>query len=329
LKNEHVAAFCDVDEVRGREDLMRNVDERQTRPLLEKFSDSPWFKDYRVMLEKMADKLDGVVVSTPDHMHATIALTAIAHGKNVYVEKPLCRCLTEVRTLQRAAAVAGVVTQMGNQGRASEGIRIAREWVQAGVIGNVTRVDTFSNRPVGPWFLDPEFDPDASPDGAAPPATLDWNLWLGAAPTRPYRKDFLPMHWRGFVDYGCGSLGDMGCHQIDAAFYALDLGAPTSIDAVTTQLYPKTFPKSSVITFRFPARRAQPRVELRWIDGGLMPPRPMNVSAGEWKNPRNGSIFTVTGARCWWVRTAPRSSSCRKSACRSCVRRRRRRRFPA
>lgn len=290
FRSEKFVALCDVDEVQGRE---RVVTHELAGPVLAEQKDAVWFRDWRVMFERMTDRIDGVVVCTPDHLHYPVALAAIRQGKHVFVEKPLCRCIGEVRALQAAARAAGVVTQMGNQGRAGEGIRLAREWVQAGLLGRVHTVHAYTDRPREPWFLDPAFDPDAgAPDDPVPP-TLDWDLWLGPSPMRPYRPAFVPGTWRGFVDYGCGSLGDMGCHQLDAACYALDLGAPLSIESATTELYSKTFPRTVTITYKFPARAGQPPVELKWFDGGLRPPYPPGVPAGEWQLPAKdgGSLF--------------------------------------
>jgi predicted dehydrogenase len=305
LQDEEFVAFCDVDEVQGRAKVVEN---KSAGAVLAAHPGAKWFKDYRIMFEEMADKIDAVVVCTPDHLHYPIALAAIRHGKHVFVEKPLCRCLSEVRALQLAAREAGVVSQMGNQGRASEGIRLAREWIQAGLIGRVHTVHAYTDRPRLPWFHDAAFDPDAGVPDEPVPATLDWDLWLGPSPMRPYRSAFVPGKWRGFVDYGCGSLGDMGCHQIDAAFYALDLGPPDSIEAATTTLYPKTFPRSVAITYKFPARGAQPPVELKWFDGGLQPPRPPEVSPEEWQVPaENGGSLFYGDRGAMWVSSHSRS----------------------
>jgi predicted dehydrogenase len=288
LQNEQFVALCDVDEERGRGSYRRT---EEGRGLMEKSREARWFKDWRVMFEQMADKIDAVVVSTPDHTHFPAAMAAVAAGKHVYVEKPLCRCISEVRRLHAAAKKAGVVTQMGNQGRAAEGIRLAREWVDAGLLGDVHTVHTWTDRPRMPWFHPADFDPDAVTADTPVPPTLDWDLWLGPAPHRPYRPSIVPALWRSFVDFGSGSLGDMGCHQLDAPLYALELGAPTRVEAATTELYPKTFPASTAITWKFPARGARGPVELRWFDGKLQPPDPVpgfKLGAG------GGSIFYGT-----------------------------------
>ncbi len=289
LAHENLVAFCDLDEKAGRGAVQADA---STRPVLEKFRHVKWYKDYRRMFDEMSAQIDGVIVTVPDHMHYPVAMRAIAEGKHVYVEKPLCRCIAEVRSLQAAAKRAGVITQMGNQGRAGEGIRLVREWVQAGLIGRPHTVHAWTDRPIQPWFNDPALDPDAGAADEPVPPTLDWDLWRGPSPVRPYRSAFVPKHWRGYVEYGCGSLGDMGCHMMDSLLYGLDLPPPTSVEAITSQLYPKTFPKSVLVTYTFPARGALPPVEFKWFDGGLMPPRPPEVPAAEWKpNPGGGTVI--------------------------------------
>lgn len=288
LQNEQYVAFCDVDDDRARPAAGKG---KGDAAIFEKFKEAKWFKDYRVMFEKMAGEIDGVVVSTPDHSHFPAAMAAIAAGKPVYVEKPLCRAISEVRKLQAAAKKAGVVTQMGNQGRSAEGIRLAKEWVDAGLLGDVHTVHTWTDRPRPPWFHPASFDPDADAAPTPVPPTLDWDLWLGTSPMRPYRPLIAPQLWRSFVDYGCGSLGDMGCHQLDAPLYALDLGAPTSIEAASTEVFPKTFPDASTITWKFAARGKHGPVEMRWFDGKLRPPQPVpGFKLGE----GGGSIFYGT-----------------------------------
>ncbi|HEY1109260.1 MAG TPA: Gfo/Idh/MocA family oxidoreductase [Opitutaceae bacterium] len=289
LQNERYVAFCDVDDKRARPEA--GAKGKGDAAIFEKFKEAKWFKDYRVMFEKMAGEIDGVVVSTPDHSHFPAAMAAIAAGKPVYVEKPLCRTISEVRKLQAAAKKAGVVTQMGNQGRSAEGIRLAREWVDAGLLGDVHTVHTWTDRPRSPWFHPASFDPDADTAPPPVPPTLDWDLWLGTSPVRPYRPSFVPQLWRSFVDYGCGSLGDMGCHQLDAPLYALDLGAPTSIEAASTEVFPKTFPDASTITWKFAARGKRGPVEMRWFDGKLRPPQPV---PGFKLGDGGGSIFYGT-----------------------------------
>lgn len=288
LADEQFVALCDVDEKRGRSGITSG---KMVPAQTDRLKDAKWFKDFRVMFEQMEDQIDAVAIATPDHMHFPIAMAAIARKKHVYVEKPMCRCLAEVRRLHAAAKAAGVVTQMGNQGRAAEGIRLAREWVQAGLIGDVHTVHTWTDRPRTPWFYPADFDPDADPKDTPVPATLDWDLWLGVAPQRPYRPEFVPAYWRGFCDYGTGSLGDMGCHQIDAACFALDLGSPSSVEAATTKPHPKTFPASTAVTWKFAARGGRGPVEMKWFDGTMKPPLPV---PGFKLSDSGGSIFYGT-----------------------------------
>lgn len=283
LQDEQIVAFCDVDH-----DRAKQPDPRDKRPknLTPKFPDAKWFHDFRVMFERMGDQIDAVVVSVPDHMHYPIAMAAVRHGKHVFVEKPLCRCITEVRALHAAAKKSGVVTQMGNQGRAAEGIRLAREWVQAGLIGNVRTVHAWTNRPMRSYSQDP--DPAEATTVETPPSSLKYDLWLGVAPERPYRKIRNHGSWRGFAEYGGGCLGDWGCHQMDAAFFALDLGAPQSIEAATSEPKKNSYPATTTLTYRFAARGNRPPVELKWFDGGLLPPQPVE---GFKFDANGGSLF--------------------------------------
>jgi len=274
-----------VDFARGRDAVIAGA---KSKGLLERFPQAKWFHDYRLLFEQMSEQIDAVVISLPDHMHYAIGMEAIRRGKHVYIEKPLCRCIQEVRTLQAAAKRAGVVTQMGNQGRAAEGIRLAREWIQAGVLGPVRAVHAWTNYDAR--FYSPAPYDEAAPTSPAetPPKTLHYDLWLGVAPQRPYRRSRSHQLWRGYVDYGCGALGDWGCHQLDAAFFALDLGAPTRVEASGTEFKAGTYPKSTALTYQFPARGAHPPVEIKWFDGGMLPPQPIE---GFTFDASGGSIF--------------------------------------
>ncbi|MDO8544012.1 MAG: Gfo/Idh/MocA family oxidoreductase [Opitutaceae bacterium] len=281
LEQEQFVAFCDVDHARARAPEAAGA----PKSLVSRFPDAKWFQDYRVMFERMGDQIDGVAICVPDHMHFAIAMMAIKQGKHVVVEKPLCRCITEVRSLQAAAKQAGVITQMANQGRAAEGIRLAREWVQAGLIGQVHTVHAWSNWPMR-YSQDP--DPEDATRKETPPASLQYDLWLGVAPERPYRRSRSHSSWRGFVDYGNGCLGDWGCHQMDAAFFALELDAPTRVEATSTAPKPDSFPATNALTYRFPARGNRAPVELKWFDGGLLPPQPVD---GFKFDKAGGSLF--------------------------------------
>jgi predicted dehydrogenase len=252
-----VAALCDVDFDRARKNFAA-------------FPAAPRYRDYRHMLVEMGDRIDAVVISTPDHMHFPPALMAIERGRHVYVEKPLAHTIGEARLLKAAAVRHGVVTQMGNQGSAQEGCRITREWLDAGVIGAVREVHCWTNRPVWPQGM-----PAPRPDPAAPaPATLEWDLWQGVAAPRAYAPKIVPFDWRGLLDYGCGALGDMGCHILNAPFFALDLRGDCAIAADHSGIADGVWPKWSVITYQFPARGARPPLKLVWYDGGKTPAKP-------------------------------------------------------
>ena len=283
LQGEHIVAFCDVDHVRGREQVAAN---RVASGALARFPDARWFHDYREMFAQMSDQIDAVVVSVPDFMHYAIGMAVLRQRKHLYMEKPLCRCITEVRALRAAAAEAGVVTQMGNQGRAAEGIRLAREWVQAGLLGRVHTVHAWNYTVGGSYSLGLGPNPDATDE--TPPPSLRYDLWQGVAPERPYRKIRSHSSWRGYSDYGTGCLGDWACHQLDAAVYALDLGAPLSVEPATTPLPPGTFPTTNTLHYAFAARGEQPPVSVRWFDGGILPPLPVE---GFTFNNAGGSIF--------------------------------------
>jgi len=250
---EDIVALCDVDFERGRR-------------LFQQFPRAARYRDYRQMLAEMGGQLDAVSISTPDHTHFGAALMAIEMGKHVYVQKPLTHTIAEARMLKAAAAKAGVVTQMGNQGHANEGTRLTKEWIDAGVIGTVREVHIWTDRPTWPQGV-------ALPESIGPaPDNLDWNLWLGVAPERRYSKAFAPFNWRGFWDYGCGALGDMGCHTMDAAFWALDLRGDAKISAVSEGNSEISAPAWSIVTYEFPKRGHRPPVKLVWYDGKKKPP---------------------------------------------------------
>ncbi len=291
LDREEIVAFCDVDFARGRDAVAAD---RNSGPSLARFSGAKWFHDYRLMFEQMADRIDAVVVCVPDHMHFPIALAAIRHGKHVFVEKPLCRCLAEVRALAAAAAKAGVVTQMGNQGRTAEGIRLAREWVQAGLLGRIHTVHAWTNGGTTAFYSHDWPKTEAPPE--TPPVTLHYDLWQGVAPEQPYRRLRSHQSWRGSTDYGTGRLGDWACHQMDAAFYALDLDAPLSVEPATTEPKAETFPLVNTLEYRFAARGARGPITLKWFDGAIAPPQPVE---GFKFRPDGGSIFYGDQGAMW------------------------------
>jgi len=283
-RDEHIVALCDVDD-------------KLADPVYDLYRDAKRYKDFRNLLDAEADKLDGVIIATPDHTHAVVAMAAIERGLHVFCQKPLAHSIGEVRKLTMAAREAGVQTQMGNQGHSSNQIRRLFEWVEAGVIGPIERVYAWSDRPVGgdPWS---NFPITGRPDESPPvPATLDWDLWLGPAPERPYHPIYTPMSWRGFYDFGTGPLGDMGCHILDPAFWALKLGHPQHVEATTTHweaaVMNETYPRASIVRYQFPARENMPPVRVTWFDGRLKPPIPPHWPAGQ-KLGSNGALYIGT-----------------------------------
>ncbi len=257
--DENIVALCDVDSERAGGNFNRYPDARR-------------FTDYRVMLEEMGDSIDGVVICTPDHTHFPIAMASMQAGKHVLVEKPLTQTIWEARTLQRAAHHYGVITQMANQGHASEHIRLGKEWFQAGWLGDVTRVEAWNGGPSLRYFGDPKSDP---PEEAPIPASLNWDLWLGPRAERPFSRAYHPETWRGWWDFGNGPLGDWVAHTVDLPFWALELTAPISVYAEVGESDLRNYiPPWSEVLWEFPARGDMPPVTLRWQDGGRRPEPP-------------------------------------------------------
>ena len=250
--SENILAICDVDEVRA-------------APALAKYPKAKFYKDWRVMLERERTA-EAVVISTPDHTHATIAAEAMRSKRAVFCQKPLTRTVHEARTLSQLALEKRVVTQMGNQGSAEDGLRRAIEVVQSGLIGQVRNLHVWTNRPVWPQGIE-------RPPGSDPiPPGLDWDLWLGPAPARPFKRDvYHPFKWRGWQDFGTGALGDMGCHTVNMAFRALQLGLPRTVEADTSGLNNETYPTDARIRYVFPERGNMAAVDLWWYSGGRLP----------------------------------------------------------
>ncbi|MCC7002259.1 MAG: Gfo/Idh/MocA family oxidoreductase [Gemmatimonadaceae bacterium] len=256
VAHEEIVALCDVDWKAAEGSFRANPKARR-------------YKDYREMLEKERNNIDAVTVSTPDHSHAAAAMMALKMGKHVYCQKPLARTIGEVRALKAEAAKRPKqATQMGNQGHALEGIRLIREWVEAGLIGTVSRVEYWTNRPIWPQAI------NRPSDAHNVPPTLDWNLWLGPAEERPYHPRYAPFNWRGWWDFGTGAMGDMACHIMDAAYWTFGLKYPSRITPESTVLFAETAPAMQRITYEFPAMGNRPGVTLNWRDGSLVPPRP-------------------------------------------------------
>ena len=290
----------------SRENAKRFVE--QNLPKLAKY------RDYREMLEKQKD-IDGIVVATPDHMHAPIATMAMDLGKHVYVQKPLCWSVEEARVLARKAKEKKVVTQMGNQGHSTDDARTGWELINSGAIGEVREVHVWTNRPLGYW---PQGIPRPAPlvddpkrplgwDGRAvdrrlaaafvgnypKPDDLDWNLFLGGAPEVDYHPIYHPFNWRGWVDWGQGALGDMGAHLVDHPFWALNLGYPTTVETLSTPFNGASYPSATTTYYEFPKRGNLPPVRLTWYDGGLLPPKPEDIGDAR-MNPGGGLMYVGT-----------------------------------
>jgi predicted dehydrogenase len=216
------------------------------------------------MFDEMAGKLDAVSIAIPDHMHYPVALWSLEQGINVYCEKPLVRTIWEARELKKAAAKAGVITQMGNQGHTHEGLRYIKEWTSAGVIGDVAEVLHWTNRPIWPQG-------EIKRQNLPVPATLDYDLWLGVAPKKSFDDKIVPFAWRGWKDYGCGAVGDMACHIMDSSFSGLDLGIPVEVEAEASGSHKETFPMASTINFTFADRNGKKAPRVTWYDGDRVP----------------------------------------------------------
>jgi predicted dehydrogenase len=259
IASQNIIALCDVDW-------------KYAARTGKNFPNAERFTDYRVMFEKLKG-LDAVIIATPDHMHAPIALAALRAGKHVYVEKPMAHTIEEARVMTQVAKETGLVTQMGNNGHDKDGLRQTREWIQAGVIGTIKEVHCWSDRP-GKWWKQDLERPVETPPA---PDEMNWNLWLGAAAERPYHPCYHPVAWRGWFDFGTGALGDMAIHNLDPAFYALDLDAPLAAESKSSPIKGESYPAWQIITWEFAARGNRPALKLLWYDGGKKPPRPAEL----------------------------------------------------
>ncbi len=231
------------------------------------------YVDFRELLEKQKD-LDAVVVCTTDNLHAAVSAAAMKKGKHVFCQKPLTHTIFEARRIAEIARQTGVATQIAVANQASEATRLLCEWIWSGAIGPVREVANWSSRPF--WAQGIERPKDAEPV----PEGLDWNLWLGPAPERPFNHEYLPFVWRGWTDFGCGALGDMGSYSFDTIFRVLKLEAPVSVEASSTDRYDETYPMASIVRYTFPARGDMPEVKFNWYDGGLKPARPDELEEG-------------------------------------------------
>ncbi len=279
VSSENIVALCDVDH-------------RRAAPTFDRHPKARKYHDFRVMLEKEDKNIDAVTVSTPDNVHAVAAMMAIKMGKHVFVQKPMAHDVYEVRRLTEAARKYKVATQMGNQYHSGEGVRLICEWLWDGAIGPVREVHTWTNRPMGQYGFPAGVDrPSDTPEV---PPNLNWDLWLGPAAYRAYHPLYVPFRWRGWWDFGTGALGDMGCHIMDSAFWALKLGSPVSVEASSTKVNSETGPLAAMVHYKFAARGDMPPVEMTWYDGGLMPPRPQELEERRsmaWGDESGGAMF--------------------------------------
>lgn len=286
LADENIVALCDVDSG------------PRAERIFVKYPKATRYRDFRVMFEKQKD-IEAVIVATPDHNHTVIGMAAMSAGKHVYIQKPLAHSLNEVRLLTEAARKYKVATQMGNQGHSGEGTREICEWIWSGAIGPIREVHAWTNRPVWPQGIEVDRPKDTPPV----PDTLDWELWIGPAPMRPYNPVYLPEKWRAWWSFGTGSLGDLGCHVMDPIFWALKLGSPTSIEGNISTYWggfwqrtePKNenYPRSTIVRYKFPARGEMPPVMLTWWDGGMMPPRPDELEEGKRMGDSDGGVLFI------------------------------------
>lgn len=262
--NVRIVALCDVDH-------------EQAAAARKKFPEASFYEDFRLMLEKEKNNIDAVSVSTPDHTHAVATLAAMQLGKHVYVQKPLTHNIYEARKLTEAAKKYKVVTQMGNQGGSGDGVRKMQEWFKAGLIGDVQKVEAWTNRPVWPQG-------QATPSGNhAVPAHLNWDLWLGPASETAYNPAYHPFNWRGWWNFGTGALGDMACHIMDPIYRILPILYPNSVECSVATIWkemwndspnPDACPPSSIIHLNYPRTDGKGQIKVSWYDGGLLPPRP-------------------------------------------------------
>lgn len=278
---DNIVALCDVDD-------------RMASDARKLFPKAPYYRDYRELLDKEEKNIDAVIISTPDHMHGVMTLAAMKMGKHIYCEKPLTHDIYEARILTQAARKYKVVTQMGNQGSSGDSTRYIESWIQDGLIGDVHKVHVWTNRPVWPQGI-------AFPKEVHPvPKEVDWDLWLGTAPKRAFNNGYIPANWRGWVDFGTGALGDMGCHFIDVPFRALKLGYPTSVYCSASLKWSgffeidntmDSYPAATKIHIQFPAREDMKAVELIWYDGGIQPDRPKELLPDESMGEVDGGIL--------------------------------------
>ncbi|MGB5237544.1 MAG: Gfo/Idh/MocA family oxidoreductase [Flavobacteriaceae bacterium] len=277
LTSQNIVGLCDVDwkYAKGAFDLFPNAKK---------------YWDWRKMFDEMGSEIDGIVVATADHTHAIISAHAMNMGKHVYLQKPLTHSVYESRLLSKLAAANNVATQMGNQGASGAGVAETCEVLWSGAIGNVTRVESFTDRPIWPQGLNTPLKGDWVPE------TLDWDLFIGPAKMRPFSEVYHPWNWRGWWDYGTGALGDMACHILHPVFEGLKLGHPSKVQASSTLLLNDSAPVSQAVKMTFPSRGKQgkmklPEVDVHWYDGGVKPMLPDNWPAGKNPNKDGGGTY--------------------------------------
>ena len=277
LESQNIVGLCDVDW-------------KYSQRVFDYFPKAKKYYDYRKMYEELGKSIDAVVVATADHTHALIAAEAMTMGKHVYVQKPLTHSVYESRLLTNLAKKHKVATSMGNQGSSGPGVRQVIDWISDGQIGEVTKVETFTDRPIWPQGL-------MTPQKADKvPSTLNWDLFIGPANNRPFNNIYHPWNWRGWWDFGTGALGDMACHILHPVFKGLNLGYPTKVQGSSTMLLNDCAPNAQMVKYVFPQRDNLPRVgmpevEVYWYDGGLVPMRPEGVPAGKNLNDQGGGVI--------------------------------------
>jgi predicted dehydrogenase len=289
VSSENIVALCDVDQANARSSF-------------EQYPNAKRYDDWRKLLDS-EKTIDAVVVSTPDHNHAIISIAAMRLGKHVYCEKPLARSIYEARRMREVAEKSKVATQMGTQGHAFDGTRNAVEVLRAGIIGDVSEIHVWTDRPANWWPQGVGRPPETPPV----PKTLSWDLWLGPAPHRPYNPAYVPFKWRGFWDFGTGAIGDMGIHNLDTAYWGLEPGVPTQVSivdcspALTEPSAKETAPLWSILRLQFPARGSKPAVTMTWYDGGKLPPEDLfqgepriGTDGGSLVIGSKGTLFTRT-----------------------------------
>lgn len=278
MESENIIGLCDVD--------WKYADR-----VFKHFPKAKKHKDFRKMYEEMGKSIDGVVIATADHTHAIVAAQAIEMGKHVYLQKPLTHTVYESRLLTNLTEKHKVATQMGNQGASGEGVNLVTEWLANNEIGEVTKVEAFTDRPIWPQGL-------PRPDAMNAPGTLDWDLFVGPAKNRPYNAIYTPWNWRGWWDFGTGALGDMACHILHPVFVGLELGYPTKVQGSSTLLLSDSPPNAEKVTLKFPKRKASgkmkinlPEVDVTWYDGGLQPDKPAGWPDGKSMNNSGGGVI--------------------------------------